>query len=285
MKNTVSFIQRNSRPLDYLLWEHSRGQDRSEAVLEVLAAYQNVDGGFAWAIEPDNFSEASTPMGAWKATSVLRQIDCYDRAEPLVGRLVDYLLATRRPDGKWNATDPATNAAPHAPWWEDTEECDRVWGLNPTAAILGYLLRVGLDVRPDIQALVDAYLVGDPITMTELPCAITLYDDLVATGGPLPEALRERIAADVAAMLEPDPAAWSRYVVRPTTLFAGQHEEFARPYATLIEAEQRYLRETVNPDGSWDPNWSWSAYPEQWAVAKNWWKAIQAREYLEFLER
>lgn len=285
MKTTVSFIQRHSRPLDYLLWEHSRGEDRRAAVLDVLAAYQNDDGGFAWAIEPDNFSEASTPIGVWKATTALRRIDCYDRDVPLVRRAVDYLRATRRADGRWAATDPATNVAPHAPWWEDRGPEQRVWGVNPTADLLGYLLRLGLDVQADAMRLIQEYVAGGPLSMTELPCVMTLYDDLTALGMEHPAGFRDRIAADLELLLEPDPTNWARYVVRPSMVFRAGHEEFAAPYAELIEREKQYLRDTVQPDGSWEPNWSWADYPEQWAVAKNWSKAILAREHLEFLAR
>lgn len=283
MDKTVAFIRRNSRPLDFLLWEHAQGHFRRDQVLETLAAYQNEDGGFAWAIEPDNFTECSTPMGTWKATTVLRQIDCFDRREPLVARMVDYLLTTRRRDGYWDATDPSTADFPHAEWWEDTGAGDRVWGINPTAAVLGYLLRVGVDVTRDVDDLVNRYAEGDPVTMTELPCALTLHDDIRSAAPPVPVKFTERLARDIDAMMERDQGRWSEYVVRPSTLFNGQHADFAEPYADLIAEEKRYLQDTMNADGSWEPNWRWNDYPQQWAVAKNWWKAIQAREYLEFL--
>lgn len=283
MDMTVAFIKRNSRPLDYLLWEHGQGHARRDQVLEALSAYQNEDGGFAWGIEPDNFSRRSTPMGTWKATTILRQIDCFDRAVPLVARAVDYLNTTRRPDGYWNATDPATNEFPHAEWWEDTGPADRVWGINPTAAVLGYLLQAGLDVTRDVDELVARYLDGREPTMTELPCALTLHDDMRSAAMDVPARFTDRLASDIDAMLERDPARWTDYVVRPSTLFNGQHADFAEPYADLIAEEKRYLKRTMNPDGSWEPNWQWNDHPQEWAVAKNWWKAIQAREYFEFL--
>jgi hypothetical protein len=285
MDRTVCFIKRNARPLDFLLWQHSRGRDRREEVLDALAAYQNDDGGFAWGIEPDNFTEHSTPMGTWKATTVLRQIDCFDAKVTLVNSAVDCFLQTRRPDGYWDATDPETKGFPHAEWWEDTGPEDRVWGINPTAAVLGYLLRTGLDVEPDVRRLVDGYVDGAPVTMTELPCALTLHDDMRATGMPVPAKFAERLGRDIAGLMEPDSARWSDYVVRPSTLFSGQNDEFAGPYADLIAEEKRYLLDTMNPDGSWEPNWRWRDFPDSWALARNWWKAIQAREYLDFLNR
>jgi NMD protein affecting ribosome stability and mRNA decay len=50
--------------------------------------------------------------------------------------------------------------------------------------------------------------------------------------------------------------------VCPSTLFNGGHADFAEPYAALISEEKRYLRDTMDPDGSWEPNWRWDDYPD-----------------------
>lgn len=168
-------------------------------------------------------------MGTWKATSVLRQINCFDLDVPLVARAVDYLTATRGPVGYWDATDPATNEFPHGEWWEDTGPEGRRWGINPTAELLGYLLRAGVDVTGDVNALVGRYVEGPRVTMTELPLARTLHDDLRAVALPVPPGFTERLASDIAALLERDPARWTDYVVRPSTLFNGRHADFAEP--------------------------------------------------------
>jgi hypothetical protein len=68
-------------------------------------------------------------------------------------------------------------------------------------------------------------------------------------------------------------------------LFNGRNADLAAPYADLIAGEKRYLMATMDSDGSWEPNWHWKEHPSEWAVARNWWKAILAREYLEFLDR
>lgn len=285
MDNTIAFIRRNARPLDFLLFEHSYGRAEAAQVLTLLGAYQNVDGGFGWAIEPDNFSEASTPMGAWKATTVLREVGCFDRSNLLVARAVDYLLRTRRPDGFWEATAPSTADFPHAQWWQDTGPDDRVWGINPTAAILGYLLRVDADVTHDVDRLIVDYVDGVSASMHDLLCGLTLHDDLLAARRPVPQAFTERLRHELDAMLERDPSRWSDYVLRPSAAFGTRHTEFAEPYADLITEEQQYLRDTVTADGSWDLNWHWQEYPREWAIAENWWKAVQARQFLEFLRR
>jgi hypothetical protein len=182
----VNFLQRPSLPLDYFLWEHARGHDRRSAVLAVLAAYQNEDGGFAAAIEPDHFAEASGVVGACTAIEALRQIDCYDPAVPVVGRLVDHLMVTRGRGGRWAAGENA---------------------FDPTATCLGFLLRAGERVEVDIVRAVRAYVVGGPVTMPTLRGLMTLGDDMSAMGILHPSGFRDRIARDLEALLPPGPDA------------------------------------------------------------------------------
>lgn len=285
MDSAEAFLRRCARPLDLLLWQQAQGAERRFEVLTTLAGYQNPDGGFGHGIEPDNLSPASTPMGTWAATMALRQVDALNSAHTLVATTVEYLLATRRPNGSWPATDPSTNAHPHAPWWTDRGPEARVWGINPTAALLGFLLRVGRDVRDDISAVIADYLAGEAAEQHQLSCAITLHADLRAVGEIPPPAFTARIAADVDALLVRDPARWVDYVLRPSAVFTADGAGFAEPYREAIAAEVSYLRDTQDADGGWSPAWSWDDYPEQWPVARLWWRGILTRQNLSFLAR
>ena len=48
-----TFIYRNARPLDIVRWQYHFENGSKEEVLTALAAYQNADGGFGHALEPD----------------------------------------------------------------------------------------------------------------------------------------------------------------------------------------------------------------------------------------
>lgn len=51
----------------------------------------------------------------------------------------------------------------------------------------------------------------------------------------------------------------------------------ATPHVMVIIILQLVLpdliRKTQLSDGSWTIPWGWNDYPEQWAIAKNWWKS------------
>lgn len=39
----------------------------------------------------------------------------------------------------------------------------------------------------------------------------------------------------------------------------------------------------LQPDGTWRIPWKWNAYPAEWAVAENWWKAYGIVVNMRFL--
>lgn len=62
LKKARTFIYRNARPLDLARWQYHFEGGSKEAVLTTLAAYQNEDGGFGHALEPDSWNPNSSPI-------------------------------------------------------------------------------------------------------------------------------------------------------------------------------------------------------------------------------
>ncbi|NLY52402.1 MAG: hypothetical protein GX063_05775 [Firmicutes bacterium] len=110
------WVKRNARPLEAARWEYTFENGTKERVLEILAAYQNEDGGFGHGIEPDFWLSASSPMASWAAARILLEVKAGPDL-PMVQALADYLCRTQQPTGTWPAVLPDNNAFPHAPWW------------------------------------------------------------------------------------------------------------------------------------------------------------------------
>jgi len=71
-----------------------------------------------------------------------------------------------------------------------------------------------------------------------------------------------------------DTAAWETdYVCKPSQLISSRDSAFYPAIETNAEYECDFIVRTQLADGSWAIPWGWSAYPEEWAVSKNWWKA------------
>ena len=79
-----SFIYRFARPIDLAVFKHAFENGPAEDIITALCAYQNPDGGFGHAIEPDNFNPLSLPMGAWKATEYIREAGGLEPSHPIL---------------------------------------------------------------------------------------------------------------------------------------------------------------------------------------------------------
>jgi hypothetical protein len=138
-----------------------RGGSR-ERVLAALRPYQNDDGGFGEALEPDFRGPVSQPTTVDQALRLLDELAAFD--DPMVGRICDY-LATITLNGGLPMMLSDVPRYPHAPWWEPGKGAPRP-SLLPTGGIAGLLHKHRIDhpwlapatefCWPAIGALADA---------------------------------------------------------------------------------------------------------------------------------
>lgn len=140
LQNAQEFIWRNARLLERYLFTALFSEGRKESVFAALRPYQNEDGGFGNALEPDKRCPSSQPQDVEFALHILDAIDAMD--DSMVIRACDYLITITTAEGGVPFALPSLNAYPHAPWW--TAENNPAASLNPTAAITGLLLKHGI---------------------------------------------------------------------------------------------------------------------------------------------
>jgi hypothetical protein len=131
------FIWRNARLIDRLLFERRFSGGSSEVVVQALRAYQNDDGGFGNALEPDLRGPLSQPIHVDMAFRILHDSEI-DRAPPeLVARACTYLASVSGDEGGVPAILPNVVRYPRAEHWQP-----HAWiadALNPTAMLAGLL--------------------------------------------------------------------------------------------------------------------------------------------------
>jgi hypothetical protein len=137
-----TFIYRNARPLDLARWQYHFEESSKEAVLTALSFYQNENGGFGHALEPDAWNPNSSPIQTWTATEILREINFTDRAHPIIQGILNYLSSGKDFTGNfWYNTVKSNNDYPHAPWWHTESESTSHSNYNPTACLAGFIIR------------------------------------------------------------------------------------------------------------------------------------------------
>ena len=109
-------------------------------MLAALRAYQNEDGGFGQALEPDIRCPDSQPVPVQHALEILEAVG---RDAEMVRGACDFLTTITTAEGGVPFVLPSARKYPHAPWWNTDD--DPPASLNPTAAIVGLLHTLGID--------------------------------------------------------------------------------------------------------------------------------------------
>ncbi len=128
------FIWQNARLIERRLFDFHFRSGSSQAVLSALRAYQNEDGGFGHALEPDIRCPDSQPVPTQHALEIL---DVVGFDELMVQRLCDFLLSITTAEGGVPFVLPSARNYPHAPWWQTDDNPPA--SLNPTASLCGLL--------------------------------------------------------------------------------------------------------------------------------------------------
>lgn len=248
------FIYRNARLLERRLFAFHFEGGSAEAVIAALAPYQNVDGGFGNALEPDKRTPHSQPQDAEIALHVMDEVGVLP--PDMVRRLCDWLQSVTTQEGGVPFSLPTANAFPHAPWW--AAEANPPADTNPTAAIVGIFDKHRID-HPWIEPAAE-FCWGkiEATTETRFHDAITKIAFLEhAFDRPRAERGLARLGNLIAArsMVEHDPNAQG-YIQKPLD-WAPHPESFARRLFSddLVARHLDWFAAQQQEDGGWPISW------------------------------
>ncbi len=299
LKQIDRWMARNARQLEWALWRlHFHGGSR-EDVLAVLGAYQNADGGFGHALEPDNWNPNSAPYFTLFAVNLLRGTGFEDDSHPLLAGALRFLEQTEhRSDFGWHFNIASSNDHAHAPWWGYNDGPSAVESLGLTAGIAGFALTHAAKgsalydmalgyAEYAIQAFQTPGRYGD----MGVGGGVALLHDIDAAGlgeRLRAEALRRRLNELVNATIERNVEKWQYYGVRPSNYITGPDSPWLTGNEDIMQAELDYLVDTRPEDGVWGVTWSWfennERYAREWAISENWWRAIAGIDKVRLLK-
>lgn len=285
-----TFIYRNARPLDLARWQYHFEKCSKEAVLTALASYQNEDGGFGHALEPDCWNPNSAPIMTWVATEILREIDFTDSTHAIIQGILHYLENTEDFNSHyWYANIESNTDFPRAPWWGYSDEPKhRCNNYNPTACLAGFIIRfaekgselykLGCKIAKEAyesyisQALFNDMMAGLCYIRLWQYCEEAGVTDVIDLA-----ALKERLQQQVQSSITRNTAEWETgYICKPSQFFNTHDSVFYADNEDIADYECEFIIKSQLEDGSWNITWSWADYPEEWAISKNWWKASGA---------
>jgi len=281
------FVAAHGRALEAArLRLHFDGAPATVALAE-LARYQNADGGFGQALEPDLRIGASSALGTSIAFQVLREIGAPSAPE-MTSPAIAYLLRTcDRAPLSWRLVPEVYTEVPQAPWWNQAgvERGMRRFELNPSAELQGYLCEHGQLVPPELLAALGERVLTElagrqRIIMHDFLCC----QRLLATAG-LEDGLRASLLGELLRLLPTavsvEPAQWAGYSLRPLQVADRPDSPFYAPLRQAVATNLDYEIATQQEDGSWALTWSWAAqYPDAWPQAAREWAGMVIVEKL-----
>ncbi len=270
------YIEENSREIDRVLYNFHFKDGKASAVLNSLKKYQNDDGGFGNAIEPDFRLPKSTSLGTWMALKIITEIDSYPISET-THRGLNYLVNTYDEERNgWAIVIPEVDEYPHAPWWEYETAINHFgWG-NPSAEILGFLIKYShsIDAESIVGSMKEKALTRvhevNPSSFHEILNFKALFhfaDDELKKQLKVP---LERLITKAVVLNHEE---WKSYVATPLKFLSSPNDPFINIFETeIINANLDFVMAGIVDGDHWEPNWNWSdKYPTEWEMAKQEW--------------
>ncbi len=277
-KRASRYIANKARPIERALFAYHFEGGPAAAVILALEPYQNPDGGFGQAYEPDLRTPSSSALATGHALRRLCETGIPAEHE-MVRRAVKYALETLNPQTHvWRIVPAGANGDPHAPWWHDDGQSlaktFENFVISPRGEMLAGLYHYQARPREWLDALA-----GETVAAVE---SITPgggsfeYAMQLAEAPGLPEALRDRLVAHLRAhtraVVEVDPAKWTDYCLPPVWAAPSPQSAVADLLGESIEWNLDAILETQTPEGYWEPNWNWFGdYPDEWEQARLEW--------------
>ena len=289
----IQFILQNARPLELAIYKYFFENKSNQDVVKELLKFQNSDGGFGNALEPDFFNPNSSPIATNDAIITLYRVNALDKNSDIVKGLVRYLESHNSFDEdkkRWLFAIDSNRDYPHAIWWE--KKGDGISGFNPSISLAAFLICYGNRTSLSEEIIKEGfeYLeTAEEISGDSLKCFLLAYEllnakcindivDLQYFKDLLCKAIDNSICKDIKKY-------GIEYVPMPSDFFSGSYSEFITPeIKPLIAAEKDILGKLQMEDGGFDITWKWyTPYPE-YEQARAWWRPRITIEKLLFNE-
>lgn len=162
LQSTHKWMHRNARELELSRWKyHFENGDKME-VVNALMYYQNPDGGFGNAVDPDNWNQNSVPYGTYFVLEILKEIEFFDLNHPIYMGIKKYLDVTSNfPEG-WIFTVPSNKEYPHAVYYNYDVEYNKVESKGIIISFCSFILEYYMEspIYDEVIRIVDTMIQG-----------------------------------------------------------------------------------------------------------------------------
>lgn len=283
------FITDTARPLELAEYRCIFEGGPRRAVAEELKRFQNPDGGFGNALEPDNWNPGSTPITTNDAIIRLHHCGALGEAGDMAEGIARWLrsgegfLPEKR---RWAGSVASNLLYPHAVWWEPGDHEGEDW--NPTVSLAAFMACVdGEEKWKELVGEAFRWLESaEKIGSDEAKCFILAHGLLELYG--VTDVIdlekgREAVRRAVGLSLCRDVEKYGvDYAAGPSAFFCCEGY-LPAGIDGLIKADLGAVDRLQMEDGGYDITWQWhTPYEEEFRQAREWWRPRVTMEKLGF---
>ncbi len=247
-----------------------------------ITGFQNKDGGFAHALEPDNYNKYSNLINSVEAMRIASM--AFDNIEDdsvlndTFKKLFNYLY--NRLD-KWEALIESNNFAICASWYKYNDINLKRFGDAPTPAILGYTLLLTNNKSvyfkkacEKAKVVIDKFLCKTSFTEEEIKSYSILYRGILKHNLYLDklEEYKDKLYSVGYEMIEKNKENYSKPCLLPLDVFFEYTG--VEKYDDLINQNLDYIITSIKPHGLWEAPFDWSGEIAEGATAQIKWIGV-----------
>lgn len=288
-EKVLNGLLHTARPLDLELIRFLKTKNPAKVIME-LKKFQNADGGFGNALEPDVRMPHSSAVATEFAINILSEIQAscigYSEYEHMIERIVRYLWDTYNETlNGWEIVPKEVDQYPHAVWWN----YDGIKGFgpfNPSATLFGFLYKHDPDhphIRTRLEKHIELFLKtpNEEIEGHSILCLNRLKTYIKDEFDP---AFDIKLNEAIVLKAEWDPDNWKNYTMEPIKYIESPEHSLYIWHKETINRNLHFLLETQKEEGYWDIAFSWHQFEEVFeSTAKIEWRGFFAFENLKHL--
>ena len=275
-------VSLKSRDIDICIFSALEGSLPKEMLLDCLMLYVNNDGGFGHGLYIDNYNVNSSVYQVYEAFRLLDMLDfdssCQNELyDQIINKACNYLYNRVPPvKGIWNPNTKSNNDYAHSKEFEYNEENKKLFGLHPTAALLGYTL---LFVKPTkayykkalatLPLILKEFYAKEEFTKYELISFNSLLNSLRKCNLLLEDQkkIEEKLTEYVKKNISSDYS--NKSANRPLEVALYLNDS---AFDEAKNQELDYLIDSIAPHGMWDYNesWGYDKYAEEDSAKLKW---------------
>ena len=275
-------VSLKSRDIDICIFSALEGSLPKDMLLDCLMLYVNNDGGFGHGLYIDNYNVNSSVYQVYEAFRLLDMLDfdssCQNELyDQIINKACNYLYNRVPPvKGIWNPNTKSNNDYAHSKEFEYNEENKKLFGLHPTAALLGYTL---LFVKPTkayykkalatLPLILKEFYAKEEFTKYELISFNSLLNSLRKCNLLLEDQkkIEEKLTEYVKKNISSDYS--NKSANRPLEVALYLNDS---AFDEAKNQELDYLIDSIAPHGMWDYNesWGYDKYAEEDSAKLKW---------------